>query len=113
MVVATSGGPERPTAVVVWAAEQFSWTDLVENADLTSATKTSVSPHRQEAGLMARRLALGCLAWGLALALGVRDARAQEAEELLPTITGAPAGAETGITSLGRSPGAGGLPFEN
>lgn len=58
-----------------------------------------------------RRIALWVL--GLALAFGVRDVRAQEAEELLPSITGGMAGAEAGVTSLGRSPGAGGLPFEN
>jgi cobalt-zinc-cadmium efflux system outer membrane protein len=55
-------------------------------------------------------LALGL---GLLLGLGASEARAQEAEELLPTITGAPGAGEPGFTSLGRSPGAGGLPFEN
>jgi cobalt-zinc-cadmium efflux system outer membrane protein len=54
-------------------------------------------------------------AWSLALLLvfGACHADAQEAEELLPTITGAAGGAEAGVTSLGRSPGAGALPFEN
>lgn len=57
--------------------------------------------------------------WSLALALALvlvsaaREARAQEVEELLPTITRAPGEAEPGFTSLGRTPGAGGLPFEN
>jgi cobalt-zinc-cadmium efflux system outer membrane protein len=53
------------------------------------------------------------LAVGLALAFGMPRARAQEAEELLPTITGGTPGFEPGFTSLGRTPGAGGLPFEN
>ena len=43
-----------------------------------------------------RRTALWGSVLGLALAFGVRDARAQEAEELLPTITGGTAGAEPG-----------------
>jgi cobalt-zinc-cadmium efflux system outer membrane protein len=62
---------------------------------------------------MTRRAALGCLVLGLFLVLEARDARAQEAEELLPTITRAPGEGEPGFTSLGRTPGAGGLPFEN
>jgi cobalt-zinc-cadmium efflux system outer membrane protein len=45
--------------------------------------------------------------------LAARRAQAQEAEELLPTITSLPGGREPGVTSLGRSPGAGGLLFEN
>jgi cobalt-zinc-cadmium efflux system outer membrane protein len=49
----------------------------------------------------------------LVLVFGACRADAQEAEELLPTITGGAAGAEPGVTSLGRTPGAGGLPFEN
>src|SRR5205807_2648685 len=49
----------------------------------------------------------------LVLVVGALPAEAQEAEELLPTITGGAAGTEAGVTSLGRSPGAGGLPFEN
>jgi outer membrane protein, heavy metal efflux system len=53
------------------------------------------------------------LAVGVVLAFAMPRARAQEAEELLPTITGATPGAEPGFTSLGRTPGAGGLSFEN
>jgi cobalt-zinc-cadmium efflux system outer membrane protein len=68
---------------------------------------------RQEAGVIRRRVVLGGLALALALVFGARPACAQEAEELLPTITGAAPGHEPGFTSLGRSPGAGGLPFEN
>jgi cobalt-zinc-cadmium efflux system outer membrane protein len=59
-----------------------------------------------------RPVIAGGLTLGFILAL-MPTARAQEAEELLPTITGAVPGAEHGFTSLGRTPGAGGLPFEN
>jgi cobalt-zinc-cadmium efflux system outer membrane protein len=62
---------------------------------------------------MTRGAALGCLALGVFLVSGARETRAQEAEELLPTITRAPGEGEPGFTSLGRTPGAGGLPFEN
>src|SRR5262245_8889774 len=91
----------------------FRWRNVAEIADPTRISEISVFPFRQEAGLVARRIALWGLALGLALACGVRDARAQEAEELLPTISGGAPGAEPGFTSLGRSPGASGLPFEN
>ncbi len=61
---------------------------------------------------MTRRIVLGCLVMGLVLAgTWTREAGAQE-EELLPTIIGGPGGIEAGVTSLGRSPGAGGLIFE-
>jgi cobalt-zinc-cadmium efflux system outer membrane protein len=62
---------------------------------------------------MTRSVALGSLALGTVLVLAARDACAQEAEELLPTITRPPGEGEPGFTSLGRTPGAGGLPFEN
>lgn len=62
---------------------------------------------------MTRRIAIGIVALGLALAPPGGRARAQEAEELLPTITARPGEAEPGFTSLGRTPGAGGVAFEN
>ena len=62
---------------------------------------------------MIRWVGLGCLALGAFLVFGASDSCAQEAEELLPTITRAPGGQEPGFTSLGRTPGAGGFPFEN
>ena len=62
---------------------------------------------------MNRSPALGSLALGMVLVFGARDVRAQEVEELLPTIIGGTGGHEAGVTSLGRSPGAGGLSFEN
>jgi cobalt-zinc-cadmium efflux system outer membrane protein len=62
---------------------------------------------------MARRITPWGVLLACALAFAARGARAQEAEELLPTITSGRAGEEHGFTSLGRSPGAGGLPFEN
>lgn len=61
---------------------------------------------------MKRQTAAWSLTLGFILAW-MPAARAQEAEELLPTITGATPGGEHGFTSLGRTPGAGGLPFEN
>ena len=61
---------------------------------------------------MARRFAAWLLGLGLLLGAGSHCAHAQE-EELLPTITAGPAGVEPGMTSLGRSPGAGGSSIEN
>jgi cobalt-zinc-cadmium efflux system outer membrane protein len=60
-----------------------------------------------------RRLALALALIAAALAVPGRAARAQEAEELLPTITARPGEVEPGFTSLGRTPGAGGVAFEN
>lgn len=58
------------------------------------------------------RIAAFALAMILAFHLGGGTVRAQE-EGLLPTITGGAAGTETGMTSLGRTPGAGGTSIEN
>jgi len=61
---------------------------------------------------MPGRRAGGCLLLALILAGWDRSACAQE-EELLPTLTGGTSALQAGMTSLGRTPGAGGQAFEN
>ena len=61
---------------------------------------------------MIRQMVFWSITIAAALSFGTRTAAAQEVEGLLPTITGG-ASSEAGITSLGRSPGAGGLSFES
>jgi cobalt-zinc-cadmium efflux system outer membrane protein len=61
---------------------------------------------------MSRLTVGGLLVASILAGFASRRAEAQEAEELLPTITALPGGHEPGFTSLGRSPGAGGLLFE-